>query len=312
MGRPLASRLNWPALLVVALLAVGAGGQASEWRQHTPLSDPRSEVAAATVAGEIVVVGGFVATGASSSRVDAYSVAGDSWHRLPDLPVAVDHASAASSGGRIYVAGGYGADRKPLRTAFVLDGDAWRRLPLMPDGRAAAAAAIAHGRLYVVGGRNSRRLLARDAFALTLGGKSWTRIPGPMPREHLAAAASRDRVYAIGGRAAGIDSNTTAFQVYDAGARRWQRLAPLPGPRGGTGAAAVGGRIISVGGEEPAGTIESVFAYDVRGRRWARLADLPTPRHGLGVIAADNRVWAVAGGPVPGLTVSGAIESLKP
>lgn len=59
MRRPLASRLVWPALLAVALLATGAGGQASEWRQHTPLPDPRSEVAAATATGEIVVVGGL-------------------------------------------------------------------------------------------------------------------------------------------------------------------------------------------------------------------------------------------------------------
>jgi hypothetical protein len=44
--------------------------------------------------------------------------------------------------------------------------------------------------------------------------------------------------------------------------------------------------------------------------RWARLPDLPTPRHGLGVVALGGRVWAVAGGPEPGLTVSGATESL--
>ncbi len=312
MRRPPASRLAVPALLVLSLLAIGAGGQEGAWRLHTPLSDQRSEVAAATARGEIVVVGGFIGTGANSARVDAYSVAGDTWRRLPDLPVAVDHASAASTGGRIYVAGGYGPDRKPLRAAFVLDDGAWRRLPLMPDGRAAAAAAIAAGRLYVVGGRNSRRLLAKDAFALTLGARSWKRIPGPSPREHLAAAASRDRVYAVGGRAAGIDSNTTDFQVYDSGARRWQRLTPLPGARGGTGAAAIGGRIVSVGGEETAGTIASVYAYSVDTKRWSRLADLPTPRHGLGVVAAGNRVWAIAGGPVPGLTVSGAIESLEP
>jgi hypothetical protein len=53
-----------------------------------------------------------------------------------------------------------------------------------------------------------------------------------------------------------------------------------------------------------------VWAYDVRARRWARLPDLPTPRHGLGVVALGGRVWAVAGGPRPGLTVSGAVESL--
>ncbi len=200
----------------------------------------------------------------------------DRWRRLPDLPVSVDHAAAASANGRVYIVGGYGGDRLPLRTVFVLERGTWRALARMPDARAAAAAAIAGGRLYVVGGIDGRRSLARVAFALTLGSQRWTRIPGPTAREHLAAAASRGRVYAIGGRAAGIDTNTTAFEVYDAAAKRWRRLAPLPEARGGTGAAALGGRIVSVGGEAPAGTIRSVYAYNVRD---APLVAAPRPPH---------------------------------
>ena len=136
---------------------------------------------------------------------------------------------------------------------------------------------------------------ARDSFALKPGSSHWLRIPGPTPREHLAAAAAGNRVYAIGGRAAGIDSNKTAFETYDAGARRWRALTPLPGARGGTGAAAIDGSIVSVGGEKPGGTIKPpLFAYDVRARRWSQLADLPTPRHGLGVSR-----WTAACGPSP-------------
>jgi len=163
----------------------------------------------------------------------------------------------------------------------------------------------------VVGGRNGRRALARDAFVLSLESRHWTRIRGPAPREHLAAAAWDGRIYAIGGRAAGIDTNTARFEVFGAAVGRWRRLSRLPGARGGTGAAALAGHIVSVGGEEPAGTIRTVYSYDVRRHRWSRLADLPTPRHGLGVVAAGGRIWALAGGPVPGLTVSGAVESLK-
>jgi N-acetylneuraminic acid mutarotase len=274
------------------------------------MPEPRSEVAAAAVGSEIVVVGGFVGDGNNSAHADAYAPATDSWRRLQDLPVPLDHAAAASSHGRMYVVGGYAADRKPSRRAFVLDHGAWRELAPLPGGRAAAAAAIADGRLYVVGGRNGRRALARDAYVLALGARRWTRIPGPRPGEHLAAAASRGRVYAIGGRTAGDDTNTARFEVYDPAVMRWRRLASLPGARGGTGAAVLGARIVSVGGEEPSGTIRSVYAYDLGARRWTRLPDLPTPRHGLGVVAASDRVWALAGGPVPGLTVSGAVESL--
>ena len=69
--------------------------------------------------------------------------------------------------------------------------------------------------------------------------------------------------------------------------------------------------IVSVGGEEPGGTIAEVLAYRVAERRWVQLADLPTPRHGLGVAALDSRVFVIGGGPEPGLTVSSANEVLR-
>lgn len=295
--------------LAVPVAVAGSGG----WQSHAPLPEPRTEVAAAVARGEIVVVGGFVASGANSARADAYSVARNSWRRLPDLPLSVDHAAAASANSNVYVVGGYGGDRNPLRTVFALGADGvWRELAPMPDGRAAAAAAIVRGRLYVLGGVDGRRGLARIAFVLDLRTGRWGRIPGPAPREHLAAAGGSTRVYAIGGRSAGIDTNTNRFEAYDPAARRWTRLAPVPQARGGTGATFVNGRIVSIGGERPQGTIRAVYAYELKTRRWRRLANLPTSRHGLGVVAYRGRVYAVAGGPQPGLTVSGALESLQP
>jgi hypothetical protein len=85
----------------------------------------------------------------------------------------------------------------------------------------------------------------------------------------------------------------------------------VPDPRGGTGVAAVGGELVSVGGEEPGGTIADVFAYSIASKRWRRLVDMRTPRHGLGVVAYRGRVYAIAGGPQPGLHVSAANEYLQ-
>jgi non-specific serine/threonine protein kinase len=85
----------------------------------------------------------------------------------------------------------------------------------------------------------------------------------------------------------------------------------VPDPRGGTGAAGVAGHIVSIGGEEPDGTIAEVLAYRVTHRRWHRLDDLRTPRHGVGVAAFGGRVYVIGGGPEPGLTVSSANEALR-
>ena len=71
----------------------------------------RTEVAAARLGNEIAVIGGFLADGTSTGRADAYSPRTGRWRRLPDLPAKVNHAMAASAGGRLYVVGGYGAER---------------------------------------------------------------------------------------------------------------------------------------------------------------------------------------------------------
>jgi N-acetylneuraminic acid mutarotase len=264
----------------------------------------RTEVAAARLGNEIVVVGGYLADGRSTGRVDAYSPQANRWRRLPDLPATVNHAMAASTSRRLYVVGGYGAERR----AFVFSGRRWRALRAMPAPRAAAGAAIVRGKLYVVGGVIAPGRLAPRMLVLDLRTGRWSFAPGPSPREHLAVTARGGAVYALAGRSGG--TNFSIFEAYSTTRRRWVRLPDVPYPRGGTGAAVVGDRIVSIGGEEAAGTIASVYAYDIDRRRWSRLPDLPTPRHGLGVVTVGRSVYAVAGGPQPGLHVSAANEVL--
>ncbi len=213
--------------------------------------------------------------------------------------------------GRVVVVGGYGADRAPLRTAFLYDGTQLAAPPVAPEERAAAAAAAtADGRVWVVGGRTRSGLAAR-ALSLDLRTMRWRDRPGPAPPR----ASRRDRARRArlrGRRPAGRASTRTSapWRRTIRARSRWTRLPDLPDPRGGTGAAAIAGRIVSVGGESPAGTNRTVWALRPGARAWTALPDLPTPRHGLGVVALGGRVWAIDGGPQPGLTVSGAVESL--
>lgn len=285
------------------------------WRREPAIPVARTEVAAAAARGRIVVVGGYLGNGTTSARADEYTPASGRWRRLPNLPVAVNHAMAASWNGRVYVGGGYAESRRAIRDAFVLDRGRWRRLPRMPAPRAAAGAAAVGGRLYVVGGvtedQAGRRSLARQAFVFDLRRRRWTSIPGPTPREHLAVTGVQGRVYALAGRTAGLDTNLTILERYTPRSRRWVELTPIPSARGGTGAASGAGLLVSIGGEAPTGTIESVLTYDPTIGRWRRRTDLPTPRHGLGVVVVGSRVYAIAGGPRPGLTVSDANESLQ-
>jgi N-acetylneuraminic acid mutarotase len=304
--KPLEVRVLSPALALVllALATSSAAASSSAWQAARPLPLARTEVAAARLGSEIAVIGGFLADGTSTGRVDAFSPRSGRWRRLPGLPAEVNHAMAASASGRLYVAGGYGAERR----AFVFVRGRWRALRKLPAPRAAGGAAIVGSKLYVVGGVLAPGRLAQQMLVLDLRTGRWLFAPGPSPREHLAVTATGGIVYALAGRSEG--TNFTTFEAYSPKRRTWRRLAPVPYPRGGTGAAVVRGRIVSLGGEEPGGTISSVFAYDIATSHWMRLPDMRTPRHGLGVVAFGARVYAIGGGPQPGLHVSAANEFL--
>jgi Kelch motif protein len=302
------------ALLVCLFASASAGGATSPWKRAAPIPLPRAEVASAAVGDEIVVVGGFLEGGASSSRVDAYSPARNRWRRLPNLPVAVNHPMAAAARGRLYVLGGYGV-AGPTRTAFAFFQGRWTRLPDLPEARAAAGAAVVGRTLYVMGGvtdggRIGNRELARTALAFDLDRQSWSTIQGPTPREHLGVTAARGAVYVVAGRTAGFDTNLDLVEAYVPSRRAWSRLPPVPGRRGGTGATVASNSIVSAGGEAAEGTIRSVYRFDLATRQWRRLPDMLTPRHGLAVVGFRSRVYTLAGGPTPGLSVSGANEYL--
>jgi N-acetylneuraminic acid mutarotase len=292
------------------LLTAVAPAAPRDWETRAPLPVPRTEVAAAVFGSEIGVMGGFTAAGDASARADAYSPSEDRWRRLPDLPIGVHHAMAVGAAGRLYVLGGYRARGEPVRAAFVLEGARWRALPRMPFARAAAGAAMAGRRIVVAGGVAAPGRLAQNALSFDLRARRWSVVVGPTPREHLGVTSLAGTVYAVAGRTAGLDTNLLQFESYRPGDGRWQRLQPVPDARGGTGAAALAGVVVSVGGEEVGGTIAEVLAYRVAERRWVRLEDLPTPRHGVGVAAIGGRVFVIGGGPEPGLTVSSANEAL--
>lgn len=285
--------------MLAAFVALAGG-----WHAHAPLPVPRTEVTAAPLGREIAVAGGYLSDGSSSTEVDLYAPATDTWRRGPNLPAGVNHAASASVRGRLFVLGGHGAERN----AFVLAAGGWRTLRL-PAQRAEAGAAALGDTVYVVGGVTAGGL-ARSILGYGTRRGRWRFLPGPTPREHLAVAGARGRLHAIGGRTAGYDTNLAIVESWAPGERRWRLEPSVPEARGGTGAAAVGGTIVSVGGEAPSGTLAKVYALDVVRRRWRRLADLPTPRHGLGVAAFGGSVYAIGGGPRPGLFVSDAIESL--
>ena len=95
-----------------------------------------------------------------------------------------------SSRGKLYVLGGYGAER----SAFVLNGGSWQTLT-MPSPRAAAGAAALRGVVYVVGGvgdnGNARTMLAYDTRKSRGGRCRGRRRGSTSPSLRRAGASTR-------------------------------------------------------------------------------------------------------------------------
>jgi N-acetylneuraminic acid mutarotase len=255
------------------------------------------------------VLGGYAPDGATVAAVEVYDPAADAWSAGPDLPLAVNHAMAATLGDRVYLAGGYTADGAPSPAVYRLDGGRWTAVAPLPEGRAAGGLVALDGRLNQVGGVAPGGL-AQTTLVYDPAGDRWVAAPGlPTPREHLGAAAAAGRVVVVGGRVRGVGNLATA-EAYDPASRRWTALAPLPTARGGLAATATaGGEVVAAGGEAAA-TFPQVEALDVQAGTWRSLPPLPTPRHGLGVVAVGATVYVLAGGPKPGLHTSSANEAL--
>jgi non-specific serine/threonine protein kinase len=305
------------AVLVSLAVLAGCSDSGPAWRVLAPAGEARTEVAGAAVAGRVAVVGGLTASGVPSSRVDLYDPRRQRWIRLPDLPGPRHHAMAASRGGRLYVAGGYGAGpdgTQAADTAWVLFDRRWHPLPAMPEARAAGGAAIVRTRLSVVGGARAggEGALADTSLYLDLRTLQWRRFRGlSPPREHLGVTSLGGRVYAIGGRTGGIDTNVRTAEVYDPVARGWSTLPDAPTPRGGGGAATADRLVVAAGGEGPGGTIAAVDAYDPADGTWRSLPRSPRPRHGAAVVGVGRTVFQALGGPEPGLTVSPSLLSMR-
>lgn len=279
---------------------------------------PRSEVVAAALDGLIYVVGGLTSEGGLNT-FEAYDPAANTWFVLPPIPEARHHTAMAALDGRIYVTGGYGRNGfgRILRTNWVYDPGVaiWSEAPPMPSDRAAHAMVAVGQRLFVVGGVNWNpgSVWSFDP-ATGEWDTSWAQIPNV--REHTAAAALDGMLYVIGGR--WPRGNLNVAEVLDPGTNSWTRLPPMPSPRGGLTAAAVGGRIHVAGGEELTGgqTYDAHEAFDPVSGTWESLPPLPTARHGLASAAMDG-IWYVIGGATGAggrtyTTLSDTVEAFTP
>ena len=214
------------------------------WRIVAPLPISVDHAGAAGAAGKLYVMGGSTDNGDSSALFE-YDPAADRWTQKAAMPTARNALAAGVIDGKVYAVGGTSATQRDLEV-YDPTLDSWTRLAPMVNGRNHLAAAAIAGKLYVVGGRNNVDFTqtALEVYDPSLG--RWTTLaPMPTGRSGHGAAALNGRLYVFGGEGnarhpLGVFPES---EVYDPAANAWASLDPMPTPRHGIGAAALGNRI---------------------------------------------------------------------
>jgi N-acetylneuraminic acid mutarotase len=301
---------------------------ALEWKKVTPSPFARTEAATALVDGKLYLFGGFIAKLETSSQIDVYDPASDTWSRKKDMPTRPTHANPAVDGHIVWLAGGFqGKHPGPaLNEVWKYDAqaDTWTPAPPLPEPRAGGGLAIAQGRLHYFGGyKADRDTVCADHWSLSLKGEdTWTREADmPNPRGHLAATVLDGQIYALGG-ANGHDKkqqDQPFCERYDPSTKRWTAIANLPDGRSHFEGSTIvhEGRIIIVAGRcnntnPPRMNVSDILEYNPKSDAWRVLSSIPLRVMAPSAHIIGQQLVVVGGGigkPIP-LTAEAYVATL--
>jgi hypothetical protein len=294
------------ALLVAATLAVvlARGGEAATgWERMASMSQRRSYIAAAEVAGNIYAAGGMVGeTGRPLSTFARYDPTSDRWAVLRPLPVPTRAAAGAALGGRVYVIGGTTPAGNTAATwAYDPATGRWVSRASLPTARFNHSAVAVEGRIYVLGGYADGRERS-EVFAYDPRADRWrlvTRLP--RPTHAFGAVGFNGELWVVGGRRG--EDELREVWILDPATLRWRRGPALPSPMELLGA--------DVAGDEIHAVWESTYVvYDARTRTWRPGPRPLVTRHALEAFAVNGFLYTV-GGCTTALEDSPVVERIR-
>jgi N-acetylneuraminic acid mutarotase len=221
------------------------------WRVEARLPVPGglNAPAAAAIGSRVYVIGGFEGIGnAPTARVHVYDLGTRTWSEAAPLPAPRGGHAAAVLGGRIHVVGG-GNAATTLASHSVYDPatDRWTDRAPLRRAKGSPAAVVLRGRLYAIGGRSGSSDFG-DVEIYDPAADRWARGPAIPPRGTAGAAAYGSSIYVFGGESQAAGRTLADVLRLRAGARRWERVRPMPTPRAFARAVPFRGSVYVVGG----------------------------------------------------------------
>lgn len=196
--------------------------QAHTWQDIAPKPTAVADASAVLLAGQIYVIGGRTADGATSV-VEVYSPVNDAWRTASSLPEPVYGAVAVTLGDEIYVLSGMregGSQPGVSPAVFVYDagGDRWRPVESLPTARAFAGGGVVDNTIVVAGGTDGDNDLAVCEKYDPMAG-AWSACADLLnPRAGGQGIALFNRLYLLGG---GLNENVPFGEVLDVNSGEW-------------------------------------------------------------------------------------------
>jgi N-acetylneuraminic acid mutarotase len=222
------------------------------------------------------------------------------WGQKAKLIEANSEFTLTSTGGKVYVLGGYPQSRVSVKTVQIYDiaNDIWTLGPPLAEVNNHGVAAAFDGVVYLFGGQTDPNTAYVDtvyALDTKLGaGAAWTQKAAmPTKRSAGAAVVHEGKIYIAGGRPPrGHD-----LAVYDPRTDTWEKLPDLPSQRNHIAMELIGDKIHVFGGRLGGGFQSDKTAahevFDPRTRIWSVAAPMLKPRSGINSAQAFGcvHVW---------------------
>ena len=252
-------------LVGVCLLAAGACSPPAtkqprlQWRQSTPLPEPRAGYAAGVLDNKLVIAGGTYWEGERdnwtqklfATSTHAFDPNTETWQRLPDAPVPFGYAAFTVAKNRLYVLGGYDG-RQESTKILTLEQEGsdyvWKDFGELPETRLFAWAGTADSKIYLLGGVRefeptddtgtcctsktaTKQLMVFDTEAPDKGWRELAPYPGGK-RWLFSAETDGQNIWMFGGiHSEEPGTPPTKFDdvlSYDLASGSWQKHPPLP------------------------------------------------------------------------------------
>ncbi|MCY7550025.1 DUF1668 domain-containing protein, partial [Bacillus safensis] len=156
-----------------------------------------------------------------TQSIQMVHAAKDEWNQLADLPTARVGAVANAVDGKIYVIGGFNADKETLEYDPSIN--KWTKKNNIPTGRGGAASVVVGSKIYVLAGKHTG--FTYNKFEVYDTKKDeWEKLPDiPFISKskgsyNVQAGVIGNKIYVLGGK---------EFFSYDLTSQTWKEEAPL-------------------------------------------------------------------------------------